>query len=317
MHNIPESILKSFKDYQITRISGGASKKKFYRLKNILKSYILIDFREDKLEYNNHINIYSILKDINISIPVIIKKFESYNIIITQDLGDLRFDKILNDNNLNHLLKCAVETLIVLKKSIKFNKNFKMPKYNYAIFEKEIFELPKYYLPSIGINNSDISKEFIYYWHEEFSKIRFDFNSFIHKDFNINNLIYLPSEENHLKCGIIDFQSAFLGESSWDLFSLLEDSRILFSDKNNKYLIKNFYLNSNINFSYDEFLHKYYFLSSARQTRLLGRWIKLANDFNQNAYLEYIPITLHRLKKSISIINNKNLNNFYNKYIFK
>ena len=44
------------------------------------------------------------------------------------------------------------------------------------------------------------------------------------KDFNINNLILLPSKKNHLKCGIIDFQSAFWGESCWDLFSLLEDS---------------------------------------------------------------------------------------------
>ena len=58
----------------------------------------------------------------------------------------------------------------------------------------------------------------------------------MHKDFNMNNLIFLPSRKGHLKCGVIDYQNSFWGESTWDLFSLLEDSRILFTDQYNKYL---------------------------------------------------------------------------------
>ena len=64
-------------------------------------------------------------------------------------------------------------------------------------------------------------------------------------------------------------------------------------------------------------INRYYFLSSSRQTRLLGRWIKLAKEMNQNWYLEFIPTTLHRLKKSIYLSGNKNLIKFFNKYIFK
>ena len=39
--------------------------------------------------------------------------------------------------------------------------------------------------------------------------------------------------------------------------------------------------------------------------------------FNQEIYLKFIPITKKRLKKSIDLINNKNLSYIYNKYIFK
>ena len=120
-----------------------------------------------------------------------------------------------------------------------------------------------------------------------------------------------------MKCGVIDFQNAFWGENSWDLFSLLEDSRIIFSDENNEYFIKYFYSKTPNQIKYKEFINKYYFLSSSRQTRLLGRWVKLARDLNQKWYLDFINTTLYRLNKSINLSNNKNLINFYNKYIFK
>ena len=316
-HKISNKLSQNFQKYNIKKIENGASKKKFYRLINNSKSYILIDFNTDKYEYKNHIKIYEILKKINISIPQIVEKYDNKLLLICEDFGDLRFDKILKYHSLKDLLNYAIETLIIFNNSINFNNTYEISKYNFETFESEIMELPKYYFPYIELNNKDLIKEFSYIWFEAFKNIKFEFNSFLHKDFNINNLIMLPSKKNHLKCGVIDFQSAFWGESSWDLFSLLEDSRILFTDEYNEYFIKYFYLKTNNNFSFEEFIDKYYFLSSSRQTRLLGRWIKLAKEFNQNWYLEFIPITLHRLKKSINLSHNENLIKFYNKYILK
>ena len=191
------------------------------------------------------------------------------------------------------------------------------PQYSYKIFESEIIELPQYYFPFIKIKNKDLTEEFLYIWRNAFMNIEFEFNYFAHKDFNINNLILLPTKKNHLKCGIIDFQSAFWGENSWDLFSLLEDSRILFSDNYNLSFIQYFHSKTMNKISLKEFIIKYYFLSSSRQTRLLGRWVKLSTGLDQNFYLDFINTTLFRLKKNINLTNNKHLINFYNQYIFK
>ena len=146
-------------------------------------------------------------------------------------------------------------------------------------------------------------------------KKKINFESFVHKDYNMNNLILLPNRKNHLKCGVIDFQSAFWGNSAWDLFSLLEDSRLLFSDEFNEYLVEYYYSKTNQPISINEFKSIYHFLNCSRQTRLLGRWVKLAKEYNQKWYLNFIPITKQRLKKSIVLTNNKNLINFYDKYI--
>ena len=127
----------------------------------------------------------------------------------------------------------------------------------------------------------------------------------------------MPNNKNHLRCGILDFQNSFWGESSWDLFSLLEDSRISFTDEFNEYFIEYFYLKTNQITSLLKFKLKLNFLSSSRQTRLLGRWVKLAKEKKDNTYINFIPVTQCRLKKSLNLLGDKNLDNFYKKHIFR
>ena len=313
---IIKKLSKNFESYNLKQIEGGASKKNIYKLWNMSNSYILLDFSNDKKEYHNYIKVYEVIKNINISTAKIIEKNDTDTIIVTEDLGKLRYDKILTKFNLEDLLTYAVETLIIIKNSINYSPNYKIPQYGFEQFKDEITELPDYFFPYKDIHNKDLHLEFNNIWFEFYKDIDFEFKSFIHKDFNINNLIFLPNKKNYLKCGVIDFQNAFWGESSWDLFSLLEDSRILFSDRYNKNFIKYFHSKTNEKSSLDIFFNKYNFLNSSRQTRLLGRWIKLFQELNDNAYLEFIPITLYRLKKSIELTNNKKLIKFYRKYIF-
>ena len=161
--------------------------------------------------------------------------------------------------------------------------------------------------------SNDVTEEFYKCWQSYFDSIKFNFINFVHKDFNINNLIYLPSRKDHLKCGLLDFQGAFWGESCWDLFSLLEDSRIYFDDQFNDYFIKFYYKSTNQNTDIDDFKEKYHMLNCARQTRLLGRWVKLSKELNQSFYLGFIETTKKRLVKGIGKANRKNLKLIYNK----
>ena len=118
-----------------------------------------------------------------------------------------------------------------------------------------------------------------------------------------------------MRCGIIDFQSAYRGFSGWDLFSLLEDSRIYFTSKFNDELILYFYQKTYQKINFEIFKQQYYFLNISRQTRLLGRWIKLAKTLNQKEYLTYIDVTLKRLKESIFKLKNKRLSVLYKKIL--
>ena len=123
----------------------------------------------------------------------------------------------------------------------------------------------------------------------------------------------MPLRKGHLKCGVIDFQSAFWGESSWDLFSLLEDSRLNFTDEYNDYFINYYYKKTNQQFSFKDFVVKYYMLNCSRQTRLLGRWVNLAKTLNENFYLDFITTTKQRLLKGIQVMDNNRIKLIYKK----
>ena len=125
--------------------------------------------------------------------------------------------------------------------------------------------------------------------------------------------MYLHNREDHLKCGILDYQNAFIGFSGWDMFSLLENPRIYFDDKYNDELIEYFFNNTNQYISFDEFLTQYYFLNTARQSRIIGRWINLDKKNKNNNYSKYLDVTTKRLKKSLYYLQNQKLSKLYSK----
>ena len=113
-----------------------------------------------------------------------------------------------------------------------------------------------------------------------------------------------------MKCGIIDFQSAFRGFVGWDLFSLLENPRINFTRQYNEEFIKYFYENISCQSDFTTFRDQYYILNLARLTRLLGRWAKLLNQGNKK-YLNYMYSTKSRLISSLVNIKDENLKKIY------
>ena len=315
--NLLNKISSKYKDYKVEKIKGGASKRFYYRLSGKSNSVICLDSSNEIKDYNNLLKVHSYLSKINISIPDIYENDDVNNILILEDFGNLRFDKILESYSLKSLLECAVKTLTILKNEIIFDSSKDLSIYNYNTFKSEISEFPNYYYPYVYSKEipKDLSEEFYECWQQYYDSLNFNFVNFIHKDFNFNNLIYLPSRKDHLRCGILDFQSAFWGENCWDLFSLLEDSRIYFDDQFNDHFIKLYYHCTSQNIEFEDFREKYYMLNCSRQTRLLGRWVKLSKELNQSFYLNFIDVTKKRLLKGFEKINRKDLRSVYNKLL--
>ena len=87
------------------QIEGGLSKKKVYRKFEKKLNKIIIDFLDDKKEFDNFLNVYDILKKVNISIPKLYEVYLDKNILVMQDFGAHSFDKIFEENKLYNLLK--------------------------------------------------------------------------------------------------------------------------------------------------------------------------------------------------------------------
>jgi aminoglycoside/choline kinase family phosphotransferase len=298
----------------VYQIESDASHKKIYRFKNKNKGKILIDFSYNRKDYLSFLEIHNFLSMINISVPKIFDYDDSKSIIIMEDFGNSRYDKIINNTDLKEILIDAINSLIEIHKTQKSLVNIGLKYYDFSTFKFEIAEFVDFYFPLKNVSN-DLKDEFFYIWKSEFENLNFNWNSFVHKDFELINLMYLPQRDGHLKCGILDFQNAFIGFSGWDVFSLLENPRIYFDDQYNDELIEYFYYNTNQNISFSEFLLQYYFLNTARQSRIIGRWINLDKKNKNNYYSKYHDVTTKRLKKSLHYLQNQKLSRLYSKVI--
>ena len=298
------------------QIESGSSQKKIYRFKNNKEKKIVVDFSYETKQFVSFLDVHKFLSNINISIPKIFETDINKKIIIMEDFGDNRFDKLINSIDPKEILIDAINSLIEIQNTQKPIVNKFLKKYDFSSFEIEIAEFADFYLPINNISK-DVVDEFFYVWKSEFDNFNFNWDSFVHKDFELSNLMYLPQRDGHLKCGIIDFQNAFIGFSGWDVFSLLENPRIYFAEKYNDELVEYFFDNTNQNLSFSEFLLQYYFLNTARQTRIIGRWINLDKKYNINDYSKYLDVTVQRLQKSLYNLQNEKLSKLYEKIIVK
>ena len=302
----------SFDD--VYEIESGASHKKIYRFKNHNEETIVVDFSYNYNDYLSFLEINKFLSMINISVPKIFVTDDTKSIIIMEDFGNNRYDKLIKTIDPKEILIDGINSLIEIHNSQKPRENKFLKKYDLATFTVEIAEFADFYLSKKNIGK-DVVDEFFYIWKSEFENLNFNWDSFVHKDFELSNLMHLSQRNGHLKCGILDFQNAFIGFSGWDVFSLLENPRIYFDDKYNDELVEYYFKKTNQNLSFNEFLVQYYFLNAARQTRIIGRWINLDKKNKNNNYSTYLDVTIKRLKKSLHNLQNKKLSKLYDKII--
>ena len=298
----------------LEKIEDGLSNKLIYRITEKENTKIIIDFSRDKQEFKNFLTVYEILQKINISIPKIYEVNQKQYKIYMQDFGKNRFNKIYNKDNLYKLLKLAVENIIVIQNESNLNNLKNLKEYTFEDLKIELKEFVTYYIPNNKNSNFPTSK-FYELWESIFYSQNYNMKNFVHKDFEFVNLFFLENYESHLQCGIIDFQSAFMGFIGWDLISLLENPRINFTRDYNDKLIEYFYDNTPIIENLNTFREQYYVLSLARQTRLLGRWRKLLSTNNDNKYLNYLKITKSRTIATLNNIKNYELRSIYEKYL--
>ena len=219
---------------ELYKIKSGASQKKIYRFKNKNEGKVIVDFSYNYSDYLSFLEVHNFLSKINISIPTIYDADDDNSLIMMEDFGDTRYDKLISSGDPKEILIDAVNSLIEIQNSIKPVLNNILKQYSFSSFKLEIGEFADFYLPINNVSTEKID-EFFYIWKVEFENLNFKWNSFVHKDFELSNLMYLHNKEGHLKCGILDFQDAFIGFSGWDVFSLLENPRIYFEEKYNYY----------------------------------------------------------------------------------
>ena len=88
------------------------------------------------------------------------------------------------------ILRFIQTSLLEIKKEIRFTHNYNLPIYNYNIFKSELSEFVDFFYPYFQKRKmtNEMKVEFYYTWKNYFESLDLNLTSFVHKDYNINNL---------------------------------------------------------------------------------------------------------------------------------
>jgi aminoglycoside/choline kinase family phosphotransferase len=110
---------------------------------------------------------------------------------------------------------------------------------------------------------------------------------FVHRDYHVDNLLWLPEREGLRRVGLLDFQDALWGHPAYDLVSLLEDARRDVDAAMAARLLQYYLMQT----GEDEmpFAAAYALLGAQRNSKIIGIFVRLARRDGKHGYLAHLP----------------------------
>ncbi len=289
-----------YKEEDLLEIKNDASFRNYYRLIN--HNLLIMDADPAKGEsVSNFAAIDKLLRSLGFSAPEIISIDVDNGFILLEDFGKKSFTELLSKDNEKDLLKRAVKVLCDLNIKVKSNNKIQstFDKYSFEklLAESELF-ISWYMEKHLNIMVDDKSKN-------EFSNILKSIykiispiqNALVLRDYHVDNLFYLEERDYIRSIGLIDFQDAVRGSTSYDLISILEDVRRPISNELTSELIE--YYISETDLNREQTFNETQFFSIQRNLKILGIFCRLNYRDNKSQYLNMIPICNKIIQKHI------------------
>ncbi len=295
----------------LIQLSGDASFRKFYRIKNKKRSILVFSKKEKK----NNLLIYDAINKIliknKIKAPKL--KYQNYkkNYIEIEDLGDKSVFDILSKNKkkkiilyfkiisiLSKLQKIKNKKILTFKK-----KNYLIPKYTRKKLYEESNLFLDWYVPTVvkKNNNKIINSKIKKIIKTLINNLKIKKKVFVHRDFHVSNMMIYKNN-----IFLIDSQDAVYGNVAYDLASLIDDVRIK-TTLNEKEKIFSKFIEINKKINIEKLKNDFEILSVLRNLKIIGIFTRLSIRDKKNKYLKFIPYAWKLIKH-----RTKNNPNFYN-----
>jgi N-acetylmuramate 1-kinase len=276
-----------------------ASTRSYARVEKSGRAAILMDCSlDERLDHglDDYIRIAEWLNGIGLRAPEIYEREKNY--LIIEDFGNISFKKAMEKNGPDEIYALAADVLAYLREQ----KNLpSMPFYYDSNVHKTHRRVIDWYVPTIKRrkNPDGLAEEYLSIWAEIEKNAPTSTDNFVHADYHVENLMFLPGEKGLKRCGILDFQDALLGSGLYDLGNLLEDVRIDVPPA--------------IRQKYTPEYPAYRILATQFHCRVVGQFIRMAAKDYKTGYLQYIPRTQAYIRAALQDPILKPLKNFFDK----
>ena len=277
-------------DFSISTASSDASFRRYFRVKTIKDSFIVMDAPPQNESIEAFLKISQILNTINVNVPEIYEESDVLGFILMQDFGSDTYLDVLSDDNQQRLYGDSIDSLIQMQKLVKKGL---CHSYSQKILLNEMTLFIEWYLKrykKIELTNKE--NEMLLTCFEKISKkVLNQEKFFVHRDYHCRNLMIQKSNNP----GILDFQDALEGPVTYDLVSLLKDAYIewdeeIILDHVIRYWEKAKINNLITNLEFSTFYKDFECMGIQRHLKILGIFARLSIRDKKNQYLENIPL---------------------------
>jgi aminoglycoside/choline kinase family phosphotransferase len=270
----------------------------------LLEFAVLMDAPPPEEDIKPFISIAKMLQKRGLNAPLIYGADEDNGLILLQDFGDNRYNRILNDNativgdeNAKKIYTYAIDVLLQLHGHAIDDA---LPAYNDALYKKELTLLTSWYMPLMGTETTTtIEGEFLSLWTNILKQIDTLPSTIVLRDYHADNLMWLDDKQGISQVGLLDFQDAVLGSPAYDMVSLLEDARRDVSIEFAEEMIT-YYLANAARIDENNFRTSYAILGAQRNIKILGIFARLCERDDKSDYLDFIPRVWKYLEHDLS-----------------
>lgn len=248
------------------------------------------------------------LKDIGLSAPAIYESDIVQGILLIEDLGN---EGVIDAEGkpIRERYEEAVRCLADFHKlpmperlPIGNGEDHVLPSFERSTLKFECEVLLDWHIPwRRGAPASEAERaEYLDIWDHLIDELQSVEKQLVLRDYHSPNLIWLKERKDFDRIGIIDFQDAIIGPSSYDVMALSQDARATVPRPLRDRLIE-IYMDAREKagpFDRDLFLKSYAIMSAQRACRLNGLWVRLMNRDHLPGYMRHMPRTLWHLTMS-------------------
>ncbi len=273
------------------------------------------------------IRIGAFLRAAGLHTPEIYHADSENGYLLLEDFGDVSFKaELLSCQNPRELYALATDVLSFMRRKIGPGE-IELPRYYDSHVHKGLRRIIDWYFPvARGRRNEDgLAEDYLAVWHKIEKQLPPCPQGFLHIDFHVENLMWLPphpdpppvggrEEKNKPSphggegwvggqgplraCGILDFQGAMTGPLPYDLANLLEDARVDVDEYLRRAMLDCYCADMTAE-EKDIFKNWYRVLATQFHCRVAGQFIRLAVRDGKDRYLAHLPRVARYLEEGL------------------
>ncbi|MGB3721315.1 MAG: phosphotransferase [Pacificimonas sp.] len=293
-------------DADRTEFSADAAFRRYFRLTRADGARAILMHAPDPSERSEwFVELALEIRARGMSGPEIYATDMSDGLILLEDLGTRQYFEYLqsaSDADARELYGAATDVLTILHRHPMPTQLglVHIDDYTSARMIREAELLLDWHWPELmgGAASDDVRSSHAAAWTKVLAAADYDADRMVQLDYHSPNLMWLPGREGARRVGILDFQDAMRGPSSYDLVSLLQDARRdmlpgLEADMTARYLAAR-------KLDEDAFRASYAVMGAQRAARILGVFVRLWRRDEKPRYLAHLPRLWEYLDRNLA-----------------